>query len=76
NSEDILVAGVTSNVSKGRYAIILTRKDLEEGKLFTNCSIKCENVLKIDKEIVIKKIGKIKKEKLDLAINKILEIIR
>mgnify|MGYP001576037041 FL=1 len=76
NSEDILVIGVTSNILKDKYTLGFTNKDLEEGKLFTNCSIKCENILKVDKEIIIKKIGKIKKEKLDLIINKIFEIIR
>lgn len=76
NSEDILVVGVTSNVSKDKYSVNLTNKDLEKGNLSAECFIKCENILKIDKEIVIKKIGKIKKDKFDLIINKILEIIK
>ena len=76
NSEDVLIVGVTSNISKNKYAINLTNKDLEEGKLLTECSIKCENILKIDKEIIIRKIGKLKKEKLDLIVTKISEIIR
>ncbi len=56
NSEDVLVVGVTSNISKNKYTINLTNKDLEEGKLFTVCSIKVENILKMDKEMIIKKI--------------------
>ena len=75
NSEDILVIGVTSNISKDKYTANLTNKDLEEGNLSVECSIKCENILKIDKEIVIKKIGRIKKDKLDLITNIILKII-
>ena len=62
-SEDIIVVGVTSNISKDKYTINLTDKDLDEGKLHTNCCIKIENILKIDKQLVIKKIGKLKKEK-------------
>jgi len=31
NSEDVLVVAVTSNISKGKYTIPLTNKDLEEG---------------------------------------------
>ncbi len=76
NSEDILVVAVTSNMSKDRYTSNLTNKDLEEGKLYVDCCIKLENILKIDKEIIIRKIGKIKKEKLETIKNIILELIK
>ena len=76
NSEDILVVAVTSNISKDRYTSNLTNKDLEEGKLYLDCCIKLENILKIDKEIIIRKIGKIKKEKLETIKNIILELIK
>ena len=76
SSEDILVVGVTSNISKDKYSITITNDDLEEGRLFEKCCAKSENILKIDKEIAIKKIGKIKKEKFDFIVNKILEIIK
>jgi len=75
-SEDILVVGVTLNIFKDRYTVFLENKDIEEGKLLAECCVKCENILKIDKEIVIKKIGKIKKETFDLVRNIILEIIK
>ena len=76
NSEDILVAAVTSNISKDKYTSNLANKDLEEGKLYVDCCIKLENILKIDKEIIIRKIGKIKKEKLETIKNIILELIK
>ena len=75
NSEDLLVVGVTSNIFRDRYSIILTNDDLEEGRLVTLCCVKSENILKIDKEFVIKKIGKIRKNKLDPVKKKILGII-
>ena len=75
NSDDILVAGVTSNISKDKYAISLTNKDLDEGKLLIPCCIRVENILKIDKDIIIKKIGKIKKDRLNLIKKYILKII-
>lgn len=75
NSEDVLVVGVTSNISKNKYSLNLIDSDLEEGELYLECSIKCENILKIDKDMIVKRIGKIKKEKLKLIINKILNII-
>jgi mRNA interferase MazF len=75
HSEDIIVVGVTSNISKDAYTINLTNKDLEEGSLFTNCCIKTENILKIDKELILKKIGKINKERMNELIQKISELI-
>src|SRR3989344_2407142 len=69
NSEDILIVGVTSNVNKGEYNLKLENKDLEDVKLITNCTIKVENILKLDKNLIIKRIGKIKSEKL-IEINK------
>ncbi len=76
NSEDILVVGVTSNMSKDKYTIDLTNKDLEEGKLLIPCYIKVENILRIDKELIIKKIGKIKQSILNNVVSKISEIIK
>ena len=75
DSEDLLVVGITSNISKDKYTIMFTNDDLEEGRLITVCCIKSENILKIDKELFIKKIGKIKKDKLDNIRKKIIEII-
>ena len=63
HSEDYLVVGITSNVSREKYSLRLTNNDLEDGKLFTQCCAKVENILKIDRGLVIKKIGKINKQK-------------
>ena len=63
-SEDVIVIGVTSNVKKERYALTLLSNDLEEGKLFTSCMIKVENILRLEKGLIIKKIGKISEQKL------------
>src|SRR3989344_5167019 len=64
NSEDLLVMGVTSHMFKDVYTTSLNNDDLDEGKLLTKCCVKVENILKIDKDLIIKKIGKIKKNKL------------
>lgn len=74
-SDDVIVIGVTSNISKDKYTINLTNNNLDEGKLPTTCCIKIENVLKLDKELIIKKIGKINRETLNKIIDKLSEII-
>ena len=74
-SDDVIVIGVTSNILKDNYTLNLTNNNLEEGKLFTNCIIKVENLLKLDKELIIKKIGRINKETLKNIIDKLFTII-
>jgi mRNA interferase MazF len=71
NSEDILVVGVTSNISRDKYTVDLAKGDFDRGELSVKCCVKVENILKIDKSIIIKNIGKIKKDKFD-SIKKIL----
>lgn len=75
HSEDVLVVGVTSNISKDMYTLSLSNTDLEEEKLVTKCCIKVENILRIDKELVIKKIGKIKKLKFKKIIDILMKIL-
>lgn len=74
-SDDIIVIGVTSNYLKDRYSISLTDDNLDEGKLLTKCVVKIENILKLDKELIIKKIGKINKQTLKDIINRVCLII-
>lgn len=64
HSEDVIVVGATSNTTKERYAVSLTGKDLEGGTLFTNCMLKVENILRLEKGLIIKKIGKLSEKKL------------
>ncbi|MEK6840895.1 MAG: type II toxin-antitoxin system PemK/MazF family toxin [Nanoarchaeota archaeon] len=76
HSQDIIAVGITSNISKDRYSLNLDNRDLKEGKLVTRCVIKVENILRLDKSLIIKKIGKIKEEKLDKIIRIFNEIIK
>src|SRR3989344_2028276 len=76
HSEDIIAIGITSNISKDIYSLKLDNKDLKEGKLMTKCMVKIENILRLDKSLIIKKIGKVKKEKLDKIIKIFNEIIK
>lgn len=75
NSEDVIVAAVTSNLTKEKYSIDLSSCDMEKGILNHDCCIKAENILKLDKNLILKKIGKIKQEKHNQIIKLIGEII-
>ena len=76
SSNDIIIVGATSNISKDRYTAKLGNGDLEDGKLFTPCGIKVENILRLEKGLIIKKIGKISKFKLNEIINILDKIIK
>ena len=73
-SDDVLIVGVTSNISKDKYTLNLKNEHLEEGRLLADCCIKTENILKLDKKLIVKKIGKIKIQTFDEIILKLNEI--
>ena len=75
HSEDCLVAGVTSNMSREKYSLRLSSSDLEEGELFAIYCVKAENLLKIDRELIVKKIGKVNKRKFGEIIKTVNKIV-
>ena len=75
NSDDLIVCGITSNLIKDKYSILIDTDDLEEGKLLVSSSIKVENILKINKKLLIKKIGKINQNIFSKVLNKLNKII-
>ncbi len=60
SSQDLIVCGITSNISKDYYTTLLKKDCLEKGSLLDDCCIKVENIAKIDRSLVIKKIGSLK----------------
>ena len=60
SSNDVIVCGITTNTEKNHYSVSITNKDLEQGQLHSACNIKVENILKVDKRMVIKRIGRLK----------------
>lgn len=75
-SGDVIVVGVTSNLSKDKYTLSLSNNDLKEGKLFSLCCIKVENILRLEKGLIIKKIGTISRKKLGDIISVLNDILK
>ena len=75
SSKDVIVCGITSNLNKDIYTVKIDNKSLAEGELFDACCIKVENILKLDKNLMIKKIGRLKKDVFSKVLNKINSII-
>jgi len=76
SSEDIIVSAITSNISKDNYSILIISEYLEEGHLIGASSIKVENILRIDKKLLIKKIGKLNQKVFDKALRQLESIFR
>ncbi len=60
HSDDVIVCAITSNVTKGQYTVLINSESLESGIIDIDCAVKVENLAKLDKRILIKKIGKLK----------------
>ena len=71
NSEDIIVCSITTNISKDFYTIKIENNNLEENNIREECCIKIENILKLDKKLVIKKIDKLKENGFPEVIKKL-----
>ncbi len=65
HSQDIIVLGITSNHFEGKYKIAIEKKDLEWKNIEEECYIKTENILKIRKSLVIKKVDILQENSFD-----------
>jgi len=73
-SEDIIVCAITSNLTKDFYSVQISNEDFEEGTLFETSQIKVENILKLDKKLIIKKIGKLNENSFEKTLEKVREL--
>ncbi|MEG4272781.1 MULTISPECIES: type II toxin-antitoxin system PemK/MazF family toxin [unclassified Microcoleus] len=74
--DDIILCQITSQNIADRYAIPLQNSDFSEGGLDRASNIRPNRLFTADREIILYKAGKLKTEKLNEAIAKIVEIIQ
>lgn len=73
---DVILCQITSKALKDKYSIELNNQDFESGKLDQDSNIRPNRIFTADANIILYKIGSIKAEKMDIVINKIIEIIK
>lgn len=73
--DDIILCQITSKNVKDSYAIHLTEKDFSSGSLHQKSNIRPNRIFTADKNIIIKKAGKIKSIKLDEVSQVICDLI-
>jgi mRNA interferase MazF len=73
---DLILCQITSKNVKDNYAIPVDQNDFASGSLNQESNIRPNRLFTADNQIVLYRIGNIKKIKLDQVINKIVEIIK
>ncbi len=75
NSFDIITCAITSNLKDVRNSLILDSSDLMMGWMPLQSLIKSDKIFTLEKSIILKKFGKLKKEKFNELRNKIYSLI-
>ena len=73
---DLILCQITSKSIKDNYAIPVDQNDFASGSLNQESNIRPNRLFTADNQIVLYRIGNIKRIKLDQVINKIVEIIK
>lgn len=74
-SQDIIALAITSYSNGEKYEVAITPEDWKNGN-YSESHIKTWAVCTIDKELIIKKIGRLSVQKYNKAIGKLNEIIK
>ncbi|HLC57331.1 MAG TPA: type II toxin-antitoxin system PemK/MazF family toxin [Candidatus Nanoarchaeia archaeon] len=72
---DILAVPLTTNLELREYAVLLTPKDLEQGRLIKESKIKVDKLFSVEKKLVRLIIGKISQKKFSAIQKMIYELI-
>ena len=72
---DFLICAITSSRRPHEYATSLAARDLEQGMLKVESRIRADTITSIEQEIVLKRIGRVKKEKYREVVNLVQKLI-
>ena len=73
---DLILCQITSQNVKDDYAIPVNQNDFASGSLNQESNVRPNRLFTADNQIVLYRIGNIKKIKLDQVISKVVEIIK
>lgn len=73
--EDMIVVPMTTNLVLREFAVLITNKDLESGRLIKDSKIKVDRIFSVNQKLVKMKIGKVNKEVHEKVKKTVLELI-
>ncbi|MCK8825639.1 type II toxin-antitoxin system PemK/MazF family toxin [Fuchsiella alkaliacetigena] len=74
-TNDLIVVAITSNIRGLNYEVIIDQENMDQGQLKRISCIRSDKIYTLSKELIIKKFGKIKNDKLEEVRNNIEELI-
>ncbi len=74
--DDLILCQITSKQVKDEYAIPLRDEDFRFGSLKRESNIRPNRIFTADRRIILYRVGRIKEEKLNEVIEKIIQILR
>lgn len=74
-TEDIIVMAITSNIGIKFTEVRITNVDMQEGVLKVDSSIRVDKIYTISQSIAVKKLGKVKDDKVIEVKQKLLELL-
>ena len=73
---DLILCQITSKSVKDDYAVALDQNDFASGSLNQESNIRPNRLFTADNQIILYRIGNIKKNKLNQVVDKVIEIIK
>ncbi len=74
-TEDIIVAAITSNIRGVNYEVLIDEEDMIKGTLPRISCVRSDKIYTLSKEIIVKKYGRLTNSKIQDVIIKINEIL-
>ncbi len=75
DGDDIILCQITSQQFKDRYAVSLDESDFEDGSLRKISNIRPNRIFTADSSLIRYKVGRIKPNKIDEVVKKIIDIL-
>ena len=76
SGDDVILAQITSKNIRDKYSIDIHESDFKKGNLKADSNFRPNRLFTADKNIILYKIGSLNRNKFDMIINKIVEIIK
>ncbi len=73
--EDVVVCGITSNIRDEDYSIVIDQKDMSEGAMPVLSRIKVDKLFTLDKKIILRQLGRVNKELLEVVKKEFLKLV-
>jgi len=75
SSDDIIVVGITSNISNKEYAVLLDNSGMEFGNIPKTSNIRADKIYALSQKIVVKKYGRVNKITFKAVVQKLNDLI-